>query len=204
MKKTKKKPLPLFEMRAVFEARFPHPTSTRLDEMTLRYIITASGENDEDLRESAYFYAKIKMENLGLKPLGIDLYDREYFTAKDRDTGERTQAVHWLDTPEEMAKAVKQRLYVPENKAEALELYDDATKYPNIIRSARSMLRKPGEARAAILVETMAGATFRFEPLELADSPIPKAGRDVTPWLTRLAPLNDLASALKASAVAVV
>jgi hypothetical protein len=204
--RTKKQELPRFTLRAVFVASFPHPyRDGQRDETTLRYIITVSGEHDQDLRESAYFYAKDKMTTLGLKPLGIELEDREYFVNKSLlvrhgVSHEDVPAVHWVDSPEDKAKAVAARLYVPENKAEALELYDDATKHPTMIRSARSMLRKPGEPKAGLLVETMAGAQFRFPPDLGATRP--KAGSDVAPWLGVLIPLNDLAAVLKAEAPA--
>jgi hypothetical protein len=202
--RTKKQELPRFKLRAVFIASFPHPyRDGTWDETTLRYIITVSGEHDEDLRENAYYSAKLKMEMLGLKPLGVELEDRAYFMTKSllarHGVGhEDVPAVLWADSPEDKAKAVAARIYVPENKAEALELYDDATKHPTMIRSARSMLRKPGEPKAGLLVETMAGAQFRF-PSDLGTMR-PKAGSDVAPWLPVLIPLNDLATALKAQA----
>lgn len=197
----KKQELPRFKLRAEFVASFPHPyRDDSLDETTLRYIITVSGEHDDDLHERAFFYAKNKMTTLGLKPLGIELEGREYFMTKSlflqHGIGhEDVPAVRWADSPEETAKAVAARLYVPENKAEALELYDDATKHPTMIRSARSMLRQSGEPKAGLLVETMAGAQFRFPPDMGAMRP--KAGADVAPWLRVLIPLNDLATALK-------
>jgi hypothetical protein len=102
-----KKPreLPPFELRAVFAARFPHPhRDGPLDEMTLRYIITVTGDDDEALRDSGYYYAKAKLENLGLRPLGIELEDCEYFA---------------------LVGDVLARERIP---AEALELYGEAMK----------------------------------------------------------------------------
>lgn len=203
----KKKPLPRFEMRAEFEAWFPHPYGKDRDHVTLRFIVTAQGEHMDELREVARYNAKLKMELLGLNPIGIERDGFNLFALViDRDSKgfwpvvDRVPAEYEIDRNSEAGrKALKARIVVPEDRIEALELYDDATKYPTVIRSARSVIRKPEEPKAWIMVETMAGARFKFDTT-IGGGTLPKAGKEVAPWLPVLEPINDLATALKAQA----
>lgn len=196
----KKKPLPRFEMRAEFEAYFPHPHRDNSD-VTLRFIVTVEGGHMDELVESAHYYAKLKMELLGLNPRGIERDGYEVFALKTKENVgifpvvDRVPAMYGEDlTTDAGKKSLKAQIIVPEDRVEALELYDDATKYPTVIRSARSVIRKPDEVKAWIMVETMAGARFRFD--KARSESLPKAGREIAPWLPMLEPINDAATAL--------
>jgi len=213
MRKPKTRELPRFEMRTEFEAGFQHPYREGAGaDITLRFIITADGTDMDSLRDSTHYWANLKMEQLGLKPIWME---RDGFTllalqTKKAQGGfwsvvERVPAVSFygdgLVDDKARAKAIKAKLLVPENRVEALELYDDATKYPTVIRSARTVCLKPGEEpgqKRWIMVETMAGARFRYD---YRDSDLmPKSGKEVAPWLHVMQPLNDAAQALVAAA----
>lgn len=128
MAKTKKMPAPIFKVRAEF-ALYLKRTDGRSsgvngDEIEMHVMAGGQGTNAEEMLASARNSLDFKLEAIGLKPTGVDLFDAAYFLLQPGPHLNGTWIPVSLDTTkEERAAAIKDRRYVPENYADQIDVY---------------------------------------------------------------------------------
>ena len=116
------KPLPQFKIRAEFEVL--------KDNDKLRIVIEMTGASAINLRDDATRLLESKLYRFGIKHADVEMYlcDEQYFAEKRRLSYNWVPAVRWTETTEEKSKAIRRKMYLPEDFFEAMDLYGDGAK----------------------------------------------------------------------------
>ena len=116
------KPLPQFKIRAEFEVL--------KDNDKLRIVIEMTGACAVNLRDDARRLLESKLYRFGVKQADVEIYscDEQYFAEKRPLSYDWVPAVRWTETSEEKSKAIRRKVYLPEDFFEATDLYGDGAK----------------------------------------------------------------------------
>lgn len=114
MSKKTKTP-PVFKIRATYEV-------TNHDERRLRVVVDAGGYDRSMLHGSAWHAVLTDLRNFGIDPEKciVEPIGSEYFVKTDKD---EPVFAEWFCEGAERDKAIKQRVYLPEDHREAAEIY---------------------------------------------------------------------------------